>query len=516
MSLFRSILTVGGMTVISRISGFVRDTLAANMIGAGPVSDAFFVALRLPSLFRSLFAEGAFSAAFVPLYAKARQEGGQVEATRFAGEAMSALFAVLAPFVALIILFMPQAIGVLAPGFGDAPEVLQRAITYSRITFPYLLLISIVALLAGVLNSNRKFAPGAAAPIAFNLFMIVALLLSARTGGEPGIYMAVAVTLSGVAQWLWMLQHCRAMGIAPSALWPRFTPRVKELFGRMGPGALGAGAAQINIALSTVLASLLPTGSVSYLFYADRLNQLPLGIIGIALATTLLPFLSSRVQAGDTGGMRHAITRSLEFGLILGLPAAIGLGIAAHEIVRVLFQHGAFTAQDTANTSAALTAYVAGIVPFILIKIFAAISFAHHDTKTPVRTALIAVAVNIIAALLLIRPLGFVGIALATAIATWVNLILLMVSLHRKNLLLIDPSAMPRLVKIALAAAVMAGLLLLGQGPVEGMLDHAGKGLEVLILAGYLGGALLIYLLGLALTKAVTKQELVALLKKET
>ncbi|NDE90667.1 MAG: murein biosynthesis integral membrane protein MurJ [Alphaproteobacteria bacterium] len=515
MSFTKNILTVSGMTLLSRLSGFVRDTMAANVLGAGPVSDAFFVALRVPNLFRSLFAEGAFSAAFVPLYSKAKIEGGQEEANEFAGRALSVLMAVLLPFTVIMILLMPWAMLVLAPGFHSRPEVYDLAVTYARITFPYLMLVSGAALLASVLNSNHRFSPGAAAPIAFNVMMIIALLLSPVIDVEPGLCMAYAVPLSALVQWIWLAGHCRKMGISPAQLWPKLTTRVKELFVRIGPGAIGAGASQINLAMSTILASLLPTGSVSWLFYADRLNQLPLGIIGIAIATTLLPILSQRVQSNDVDGARHYTTRALEFGMILGLPAAIGLGLAANEIVEVLFEHGAFTAMDTVNTAAALSAYVFGILPFILIKILSTIFFAHHDTKTPVKTAIISVVLNILFAMGLLKIMGHVGVALATSIASWANVLMLAYALWRAKLLKLDHSFAPHMFKIALSAACMALFLVGVQGALDAQLLQSSKVMDVALLGAYLVGAGIVYAAALQLTGAMRLKDLVVIIKKE-
>ncbi|MBI3418794.1 MAG: murein biosynthesis integral membrane protein MurJ [Proteobacteria bacterium] len=508
MNFARSILTVGSMTVLSRITGFVRDTLAANLLGASPAADAFFVALRLPSLFRSLFAEGAFSAAFVPLYAKVRKEGGEATARLFAGEALSVLISVLLPFVAVIIVFMPQAMVVLAPGFGDKPETFAMAVEYGRMTFPYLLLVSIVALLAGVLNSNKSFAPGAAAPICFNALMIIALVLSSVLHQEPGWMMAIAVTASGFMQWAWLHLHCRALGVAPVFAWPRLTPRVKKLFAQVGPGALGAGATQINLAVSTILASLLPTGAVAHLFYADRLNQLPLGVIGIAISTTLLPVLSARVQAGDEKGMRGYLGQALDFGLMLGFPAAIGLGLAGWPIVHVLFEHGAFKPEDTMATSAALSAYAFGIVPFILAKILATQFFAQHDTKTPVRIAITAVVLNIVFSLLLIKPMAQVGVALATSLSSWVNVILLSIVLRRRKLFYLDKAVWPRTLKIMLAAGVMALFLGFGGKPLAALLAQHAKWVNVGQLFAYLLAAMVVYIGALRLSGAMTWREL--------
>jgi putative peptidoglycan lipid II flippase len=515
MNFARAILTVSSMTVVSRISGFVRDTLSANIIGAGPVADAFFVALRLPNLFRSLFAEGAFSAAFVPLYAKAMKEGDAALARQFTAEALSVLSVFLLPFTALMILFMPWVMHVIAPGFEDKPEIYNLAVTYAQITFPYLFLISGVALLSGVLNSNKRFAPGAAAPIAFNILLIAALLLAKPMGQDPGLMMAIAVTLSGIVQWVWMHLHCKALGVDPPFLMPRLTMRVKELFKQVGPGALGAGAAQINLALSTILASLLPTGAVSYLFYADRLNQLPLGVIGIAISTTLLPLLSARVQKNDTNGIRHYTTRALEFGLILGLPAALGLSVSALPIITVLFEHGAFTANDSHNTALALAAYSLGVVPFILIKVLSTLFFAHHNTRTPVKIALVAVAFNICMALALLKPMGHAGIALATSCATWVNCLLLMLALSRAKLLVLDHVIVSRVVRIVLSSLVMAGMLYVGLDPVVDLIAQHGKLVDIAVLGAYLLLAFILYIVALRLTGAMNWAEVKAIINRK-
>jgi putative peptidoglycan lipid II flippase len=514
MNFARSIITVGGMTILSRVAGFVRDTLSANILGAGPAADAFFVALRLPSLFRALFAEGAFSAAFVPLYAKVRKEGGEAMARLFTGEAMAVQLAVLLPLTILFIVFMPQAMVVLAPGFDAKPETFGLSVEYSRITFPYLMLISVVALLSAVLNSHKHFAAGAAAPILFNLLLIAGLLLAPVLNQDPGWMMSMAVLISGFVQWIWLDIHCRVHGLSPKITLPKLSPRVKQLFKNAAPAALGAGAAQINLAMSTILASLLPTGAVSYLFYADRLNQLPLGIVGIAISTTLLPVLSARVQADDQKGIRRYVGEALDFGLMLGLPAAVGLGLAAHPIIHVLFEHGAFTAKDTDMTAAALTMYVIGIVPFILVKILSSLCFAHYDTKTPVRIAIFAVVLNIVLALLLLQPMGHVGMALATSLATWANVIGLSIALKRKKLVLLDPSVWPRTAKIILSAAAMA-LFLWGTGAMlEAEFAGSATFKDVGWLALYLMVALVIYVAAIRLTGAMTWKELKKMLSR--
>lgn len=458
MSFARALATVSGLTVVSRLAGFVRDALTAVFLGAGPESDAFFVAQRLPNLFRSLFAEGAFAAAFVPLYTAEKERHGLASAQRFAGEAMAVLVTVLTPLTILFILAMPWVIDLIAPGFSGEPEKYAMAVHFSRITFPYLLLISITALQTGVLNARGRFGPGAAAPVMLNIVMIAGLLLSDLFGLAVGETQSWAMALAGATQALWLAISCwRARAVIP-LLRPRLTESTRRLFRQIGPGAVGAGATQINLVISTMLASTLPSGAVSYLYYADRLNQLPLGIVGIAVATTLLPVLSQHEAKGEVDKVRHYVSRGVEFCLLLGLPSAIGLGLAAQPIISTLFEHGAFTHTDTVETAKALMAYALGIPAFLLIKVLASRFFARHDTRTPVRIALVSMAINVALSLSLIHVWQHVGMALATSLATWANAIILYAVLHRRGEHVLDSTFMRRLPRLLAASAAMAAL----------------------------------------------------------
>ncbi|MDE2030502.1 MAG: murein biosynthesis integral membrane protein MurJ [Alphaproteobacteria bacterium] len=458
MNFGRSLFTVSGLTVVSRIGGFVRDSLTAIFLGAGPVADAFFVALRLPNLFRSLFAEGAFAAAFVPLYTTEQERNGAEAAQQFAGQALVLLLSILIPFSALVMMLMPHVILVLAPGFAHDPERYRLAVQFSTITFPYLALISVTALQTGVLNARGIFAPGAAAPIAFNLTLIAGLLGAHFFHWHVGYTLAWAVAVSGVVQCGWLAVSCwRARAVIP-LLRPRLTESSRLLFRRILPGAVGSGATQINLLVSTILASLLPTGAVSHLFYADRLNQLPLGVVGIAVATTLLPVLSRHIGAGDEAKARHYTSRGIEFCLLLGLPAMIGLMVVAQPIIETLFEHGKFTHADTIATAAALRAYTLGVPGFLLVKVFASGFFARHDTKTPVKIGIIAMVTNVLCAVALLGPLQQVGIALANSIAVSVNAALLYRRLRQRTGKVGDEKLPRRLWKILLCAAIMAAM----------------------------------------------------------
>ena len=459
MALLRSVATVGSFTLVSRVLGFIRDILTAAILGAGPVADAFFVAQRLPNLFRSLFAEGAFSAAFVPLAAGALTEGGKPAAREFAEEAFAALFAALLVFVVLGEILMPWVMRAIAPGFAAEPAKFALAVELTRITFPYLLFISLTALQGGLLNAVDRFAAPAATPILLNLFLIAALLLMARFGWYGGHALALALTVSGIAQFFWLMASCARAGVALRLRWPRRTPRVRETLRIMGPGVLGAGVTQLNLLISTALASLLPGGSVSYLYYADRLNQLPLGVVGIAVGTAILPPLSRQVRSGDAAGAAATQNRGVELALLLTLPAAAGLIVLAQPILAVLFQRGAFDPAATAATAAALIAYAAGLPAFVLVKVLAPGFFAQRNTATPVRVAAAAVALNLGLTLVLMQFLAHVGVAIALSVAGWMQALALLVLLARHGHFRLDRRAVGNIPRIAAATLGMAAML---------------------------------------------------------
>jgi putative peptidoglycan lipid II flippase len=460
MALLRSVATVGSYTLVSRVLGFIRDILTAAILGTGPVADAFFVAQRLPNLFRSLFAEGAFSAAFVPLASGALAEGGKPAARDFAEEAFAVLFAVLLVFVVVGELLMPWVMRVIAPGFETDPAKFELVVSLSRITFPYLLFISLTALQGGLLNAVDRFAAPAATPILLNLFLIAALLSMKRFGWHDGHALAWALSAAGVAQFLWLMSSCARAGVALCLRPPRLTPRVKETLRIMGPGVFGAGVTQLNLLISTALASLLPGGSVSYLYYADRLNQLPLGVVGIAIGTAILPPLSRQVRTGDTAGAAATQNRGVELALLLTLPAAAALMVLAQPILAVLFQRGAFGPAATAATAAALAAYAAGLPAFVLVKVLAPAFFAHRNTATPVKVAVAAMALNLALTLILMQVLAHVGIAIALSAAGWMQALTLLVLLARHGHFRFDRRASSKIPRIAAATAGMTAILL--------------------------------------------------------
>jgi putative peptidoglycan lipid II flippase len=512
MSLFRSIATIGGLTAISRVFGFVRDMLMAALLGAGPVADAFFVALRFPNLFRSLFAEGAFSAAFVPIFVGLLGSEGRARAIAFAEETLAVLTTVLLAFIIIVEVMMPLAIMALAPGFVST-ATFDLAVEFSRLTFPYLLFISLTALQGGILNAFGRFAAPAATPILLNLSLITAMLGTGQLMPTMGHALAWGIVAAGIMQFLWLVGSCARAGVWLRLRWPRLTPDVRALMWRALPVALGAGVYQINILAGTVLASLLPTGSVSYLFYADRLNQLPYGIIGVAVSTALLPLLSRQLRSGDNEAALHSQNRALEFAILLMLPAATALVVLAVPIIDVLFRRGAFGTAEVQQTAAALSAFALGLPALMLVKSLTPGFYAREDTKTPVKIAVASVLLNVALAVVLMLYLRHVGIALAASMANWINARLLALVLRRRGFLRPDARLKKRLVGTIVATAVMAAALVGLQALLAGFAggsfpERAGA------LAALIGGGLLVFASMAQLTGAASVSEVKALTKR--
>ena len=501
MALLRSAATVGFYTLLSRVLGFVRDMLTAAYLGAGPVNDAFVVALRLPNLFRTLFAEGAFSAAFVPVFAGMIHTEGPAAARRFAEETLAVLVAVLLLFLIAAEILAPELVALIAPGFRADPEKFRLTVAMTRITFPYLLYISLVALQGGVLNSLERFAATAAAPVLLNLCLIATLVLVRPLSGPA---LAWAVTVSGFAQFIWLMISCGRAGMALRLPVPRITAAVGKLMRLMLPGTFGAGVTQLNLFLSTAVASLLPAGAVSYLYYADRLNQLPLGVVGIAVGTAVLPSLSRQVRGADEAGAIATQNRGIELALLLTLPAAMGLAVLAQPILATLFERGAFGPRETAATAPALAAYAAGLPAFVLVKLLAAGFFARQDTRTPVLLAMLSLAVNAAAMGILGFLLGFghVGVAMATSIAGWVNALGLWTILHRRGHFSFDARSrrvLPRLVGAVIGMGVVLALLLVPlAAPLAGRAIERLLALAALVAAGLASFAAFAFLSGAA------------------
>jgi putative peptidoglycan lipid II flippase len=458
-------LTVGGFTLLSRVTGFARDIILAAVLGAGPVADAFFVALRLPNHFRAIFAEGAFNAAFVPAYARIREQGGAERAGIFADRIFTLLLASQVVLLAVALVFTPAVIEVLAPGLVNDPSRYGLAVELTRITFPYLLLITLVTLYGGILNALQRFAAAAAAPILLNIALVMALTLAAffPTAGHAAAW---GVLLAGVLEFLLVAADAKRTGALPVFRWPQLDTDVRQFFRALGPATVGSAGVQLALFADTIIASFLPAGALSALYYADRINQLPIGVIGIAAGTVILPEMSRRLAAGDVVGASHAQNRAVEFTLLLSIPCVAAFFIVPELIMRALFVRGAFTVADATAAGLTLSAYAFGLLPFVLIRSTVATFFARGDTATPVKAALIAATVNIAFKFMLMGPLAQVGLALATSIGAWINLGLIIWFGIRAGHIQIDTRLKQSAVRLVVAGIALALALWLVGAPV--------------------------------------------------
>mgnify|MGYP000283016135 FL=1 len=452
-------LTVGGWTFASRILGFLRDMAIASMLGAGPVAEAFLVAFSLPNMFRRFFAEGAFNMAFVPMFSK-KLEGdeSQEKARGFAQDAFAALGAILIVFTVIAQVFMPVLVLAMASGFaGD--ERFDLAVLYGRIAFPYILLISLAALLSGLLNATGKFFAAAAAPVALNIIFLGALGLGYLLGWDPGLTLSWSVPIAGIIQMgiLWRAAAVEGFRLYPRL--PRITPEVKRLAIIAGPAALAGGVVQVNLLIGRQVASYFE-GAVAWLNYADRLYQLPLGVVGVAIGVVLLPDLSRRLRAGDTSGGRDALNRAAEVSLALTVPAAVALVAIPEALVTVLFQRGAFDASDTSATALAVAIYGLGLPAFVLQKVLQPLFFAREDTKRPFYIALASLVINFGMAVGLSPIIGFVAAAWGTTLAGWGTVLLLWIMSRKMGeAAQVDARFQNRIVRIILASLAMGAIL---------------------------------------------------------
>lgn len=516
--MLKGAFTVGAWTAASRVAGFMRDMLIAALLGSGMIADAFFVANRLPNLFRRLFGEGAFNSAFVPVFSGLLTTEGEEVARGFAEEAAAVLAFWLLGLTVLGEVFMPQLLHVIAAGFVSDPAKFALTITLSRIAFPYLLLICLAALVSGVLNAMDRFVAAAAAPLLYNGFSIAAMLLltpmvamgpvlsllgHVPAGGvlagllasfpkspSAGHALAWGVSASGVAQLALLYWALGRAGMTLHLPRPRLTPRMRLLMSRMAPGLVGAGITQLNLAMDVFIGSMLPAGSVSLLYYADRVNQLPLGVLGTAVGTALLPLLSRQVSTGAREAAWDSLNRAIEYGLVLTLPAAFALAILADPIMQVLFARGAFSHAAASLSAQSLAAYALGLPAFVLVKVLAPGFFARGDTRTPVRVGVVVLALNFGLNLALMRPLRHIGPALATSIAAWLNVCLLSVMLRSHDYLRVDRKLVASLAKMLVATALMAGVLVVVR---HALVPQPGVHVAVVCLAALIASGLGVY-----------------------
>jgi len=466
MSLVKSVGTIGGLTAISRVFGFARDMLLARVLGAGLVADAFQLAFTLPNTFRRLFAEGAFSVAFVPMYSRALHgEGGEDQANRFANDVLSVFVWVLLGFSALAMIAMPGIVWALASEYEKVPGKFDLAVLLSRVTFPYLTFISLMAMLAGVLNARSRFGPAAFAPVLLNIFLITAILTGNYLRGDSGddrivgMALAMAVALSGLAQFLYLWWETRRAGVRLKLTAPKLTPEVKRLGALILPATFGAGIYQISQFVDTFFATSLPQGSLTLLKLADRLNQMPLGIVGIALGTAILPMLSRHIHTGDAAEAQRLQSSAFEIGTLLTLPSAAALAICAPAFCTAFFVGGKFTPADGAVMAQIVVALVAGLPAYVIVKILNPGFFAREDTRTPVWTALVSLVFNIALNVWVVRQWGIVGLAAATACSATLNCLLLYAILHRRGWFHFTAKLGARIARQLVATTAMGALL---------------------------------------------------------
>jgi putative peptidoglycan lipid II flippase len=516
VSLAKNAGTVGGLTALSRVFGFLRDMLMARLLGAGLAADAFQLAFVLPNTFRRLFAEGAFSVAFVPMYAKALGTEGDAAATRFASQVLAIFIWVLAAASVIAMLAMPLIVGLLARDFSAVPGKFALTVTMARVTFPYLGLISLVAMLSGLLNARGRFAPGALTPLLLNLVLLTAIGVGAllrRVGADDealGLTLALAVTLAGIVQLGFMLWSVRRAGVHLQLTLPRLTPEVRRLALRILPATAGAGIYQASQIVDTLFATSLPQGSLTLLKYADRLEQMPIGVIGMALGTAILPMLARHIHAGEEAAGRKLQADAIELATLLTLPAAAALAICAPAFVAALFVGGRFTASDGALMSQIVIALVSGLPAYVLVKVLQPAFFSRGDTGTPMWVAGGALLTNIALNFIVVPRFGIVGLAAATVATAIINVVGLAAILGMRGWFRIDAPLLLRIARQLAATAAMA-LALLAVLPVLQPLCSGSVVSRLAGLGGLVGAGLAAFFAAALVTGALDKRRLAKL-----
>ncbi len=493
--LIRSLFATGGMTLVSRVTGFVRDILLARLLGTTALADAFFVAFRIPSFLRRVFGEGAFSQAFVPVFAAHLNKDtptNDAEARDFINHMAGSFALVLMGVTAIGVLAAPAIIWVLAPGFLAEPAKYHLAVRLLRITFPYLFFISLVAMAAGILNTRGRFAAAAFTPVILNLSLIVAAGVIAPGTPSPAVTVAWGVFVGGVLQLLFQIPFLRRAGFLPRLRFSFLHPGVRRVFALMVPGIFGSSIAQINLVVDTMLASFLVTGSVSWLYYANRLLEFPLGIFGVALGTVILPHLSAKHAKASGEDFGHTLDWALRWVIVIAVPAAVALIVLAMPMIFTLYRYGAFSAFDAAMTGRALVAFAIGLPAFVLIKVLAPGYYARQDTRTPVKIGTIALVANMAFNLILIWPLKHAGLALATSLSGLLNAWLLYRGLRRGHIYCPAPGWARLWVQVSVASAIMGAVLSFADRAPQ-VYEAASGGMRAAMLGAWIAAGLAVY-----------------------
>jgi len=512
MNLIKSTGTIGGLTMVSRVAGFAREMLMSRILGAGIYTDAFYVAFRLPNTFRRLFGEGAFSAGFVPLYSQRLQSGGEAEAKLFSEEVLAVFLPTLILFTVIFVALMKPFIWAIT-GWHDGQ--LDFGTFLTRITFPYLLLISLVSLFSGILNSIARFTAAAFAPALLNLAMLSALLIFREGGTVTATALAAAVTVGGLFQLGLLIAACKRAGIVLKVRRPRMTPGVRQFVRVVIPATLGAGVYQVSVFIDTFFLTRIGTGAVSWFNYADRLNQLPLGVIGAAIGTAILPQVSRHVDIGEADKAAHVQGQAAELAMLLCLPAALALAVSALPLVSAIFEAGRFNAEDARNTALTLSLIALGLPAYVLVKVLTPGFYARRDTATPVKVAVVVLAVNIILNFLLIWGLGWGigGLAAAVAISSWLNCTILYVLLHRRGHFRIEKWLASRLVRQLLAALGMVVALIAVRTALSGWFVGS-SGHRIAAVVAIVGAGMIVYFPLVWILGGTDREELKSLLRR--
>ena len=498
MNLLASTSVFSFYTLISRVLGYIRDILIAIFLGASIYADAFFVAFRLPNTFRRLFAEGTFNAAFIPSYA-GEKIVGKKNGKKFADDIFVLLTITLFFIVLIIEIFTPYFVYLISPGFFSNPEKFNLAVEFTRITFPFLLFVSLSSFFSGILNSNNKFAAAAAAPIILNIVLIFSLLISYKLELNFAKNLSYSVTLSGIIQLFFLIFFTRKYYRPSIQLKIKINKKVKFFLKKLGPSVFSSGVTQINILIGTIIASF-QAGAVSYLYYADRIYQINLAIAGIAVGTVSLPILSTAIKKRNNIKIKKIQNKSLELCLLLSIPASVGLILGSEQIVNGLFGYGSFTLKDIQMTSLALKYFGYGIPAFALVKILANLYFARDNTHTPFKLSLVIVSLNIFISLSFFKKIGFTIIPIATSISTWIGAVAYLLLLTKRDSLKLDYKFFKNIIKIVFSTVLMGLILIYCLDFFEQNLDYWNKfkSIYVLLIVSFVATIYLIscYLLG--------------------
>ncbi len=491
MNLLSSTSVFSFYTLLSRVLGYLRDILIAIFLGTSIYADAFFVAFRLPNTFRRLFAEGTFNAAFIPSYAEENLKG-EGSGKKFADEVFSLLLLFLIFLIIIIEIFTPFLVYLIAPGFYDDSEKFNLAVEFTRITFPFLLFVSLSSLLAGILNTNNKFAAAAAAPIVLNIILILFLLISFYFNQNIAKSLSIGVTLAGIIQFIILIFFTKKFYFPSLVLILKFNKKIKIFFSKLLPSIFSSGITQINILVGTIIASF-QSGAISYLYYADRVYQINLAIAGIAVGTVALPNLTKSIKLNDQKNINKVQNKSIELSLLLSVPATVGLFIASKEIVNCLFGYGSFDSEDVIYTSMALTFFAIGVPAFALNKILSTFYFARNNTKLPFYISLVSMITNIIISVSLFKKYGFIIIPIATSISTWLAVLIYFALLNRSKFVNFENKLLTNFFKILVSTILMGLFLYFGLDYFEDKFDYSNK-FKLIYLLIMVGLSTIIYL----------------------